>query len=562
MKKGADEIATVLAESGVNRVFSLSGNQIMPLYDAFLEPGIGIVHTRHESSAVFMAEAYAQFSGEPGVALVTAAPGFANALGALYSAKQSETPVILMSGDSPLASDGSGAFQEFDQSRAVQPFVKLTQRVTDISRFREQWSYCWLLAQSGVSGPIHLSLPFDVLNLVADVSHLKMSKISKNNSQESVDDTVRQEDVSAICQFLVQAARPLVLLGPSLCRPNLAGLREHLQQSLDVRPIGMESPRGLNDPVLGDIKSLCRQADRVLLLGKKPDFTIGFGSVEHFCEARFAAVISGEDNKQLVENNIGERCDYRSDASAREFAERLCEYASSTKAAGSVAVKNRKSWNNKLTNCLEQRPVFTRSSTKGALHPMQIAQSVQRAINLLASDDSGGASDAKPVLICDGGEFGQWAQAGVRVAQRMINGPSGAIGGSLACAVGAAAASPGSLIFVMLGDGTTGFYLAELETIAREGVPAIIIVGNDSCWNAEHQIQIDQYGESRAHSCELPAGLRYDEVACALGMAGAQIDSSKALDSALSSAVTRAASKRQATLLNVILEGQKAPKYN
>ena len=139
MIRGADRVTAVLANSGTDIVFSLSGNQIMPLYDACIEPAIRIVHTRHESAAVFMAEAYAQLSSRPGVALVTAAPGFANALGALYSASLSETPVILLSGDSPADLAGRGAFQEFDQCAAATPFVKSSQRVTDVSAFHKQW---------------------------------------------------------------------------------------------------------------------------------------------------------------------------------------------------------------------------------------------------------------------------------------------------------------------------------------------------------------------------------------------------------------------------------------
>jgi len=49
---GAEILTQAMRESGTSVVFSLSGNQIMPLYDACLEPGIRIVHVRHESAAV------------------------------------------------------------------------------------------------------------------------------------------------------------------------------------------------------------------------------------------------------------------------------------------------------------------------------------------------------------------------------------------------------------------------------------------------------------------------------------------------------------------------------
>ena len=62
----------------------------------------------HEGAAVYMAEAYAQMTGKIGVALVTAGPGLLNAVSALYSAAQSETPLLLISGDAARARHGEG----------------------------------------------------------------------------------------------------------------------------------------------------------------------------------------------------------------------------------------------------------------------------------------------------------------------------------------------------------------------------------------------------------------------------------------------------------------------
>ena len=114
--KGAELLVDTLAQAGVQRLFSLSGNQIMPVYDACIDAGISIVHVRHEAAAVHMADAWAQITGEPGVALVTAGPGFGNALSALFSARHSESPVLLLSGDSPIGADGDAPFQEMAQT--------------------------------------------------------------------------------------------------------------------------------------------------------------------------------------------------------------------------------------------------------------------------------------------------------------------------------------------------------------------------------------------------------------------------------------------------------------
>src|SRR5437868_825761 len=125
---GSQVVLTSLKRRGVRCIFSLSGNQVMPLYDACIDAGIRIVHVRHEAAAVFMADAWSQVTGEVGVAMLTAGPGLTNGIAPLYSASQSESPVLLISGDSPVAEDGMGAFQEMDQIAITRPLTKLSRR--------------------------------------------------------------------------------------------------------------------------------------------------------------------------------------------------------------------------------------------------------------------------------------------------------------------------------------------------------------------------------------------------------------------------------------------------
>ena len=99
-----------LVAAGVRHLFSLSGHQILSIY-ATVGRGLSIVHTRHEAAAVHMADAWGRLTEEPGVALVTAAPGHLNALSALYGALMAESPVVLLSGHAPLGQVGRGGFQ-------------------------------------------------------------------------------------------------------------------------------------------------------------------------------------------------------------------------------------------------------------------------------------------------------------------------------------------------------------------------------------------------------------------------------------------------------------------
>jgi acetolactate synthase-1/2/3 large subunit len=72
--RGADLLARSLAAAGARHLFALSGNHVMPVFDAALDAGLEIIHVRHEAAAVHMADAWGRLTGEPGIALVPAGP--------------------------------------------------------------------------------------------------------------------------------------------------------------------------------------------------------------------------------------------------------------------------------------------------------------------------------------------------------------------------------------------------------------------------------------------------------------------------------------------------------
>ncbi|MCJ7837922.1 MAG: thiamine pyrophosphate-dependent enzyme, partial [Burkholderiales bacterium] len=106
----------------------------------------------------------------------------------------------------------------------------------------------------------------------------------------------------------------------------------------------------------------------------------------------------------------------------------------------------------------------------------------------------------------------------------------------------------------VLGDGTIGFHISEFETGARRNLPFIAIVGNDSCWNAESQIQLREYGPERLIGCAL-SGARYDLAVAGLGGHGEYVTDLADLDAALS----RAVESGKVACVNVAIEGWPAP---
>jgi acetolactate synthase-1/2/3 large subunit len=162
--RGADLVVAALAAAGIRHLFSLSGNQILSVYDATIGRDIRIIHTRHEAAAVHMADAWGRLREEPGVALVTAGPGHMNALSALYGALMAESPVVLLSGHAPAGQAGRGAFQEMDQAGAAAPVTKASWVAKDASRLGEDIALALELALHSRPGPVHVSLPGDLLD--------------------------------------------------------------------------------------------------------------------------------------------------------------------------------------------------------------------------------------------------------------------------------------------------------------------------------------------------------------------------------------------------------------
>ena len=531
--RGADHIARTLEQAGARILFALSGNHIMPIFDAVLQTDIKIVHARHEAAAVHMADAWARLTGECGFALVTGGPGHSNAVSALYTARAAEAPLVLLSGHAAVGELGRGAFQEMAQAQVAKPLTKASWMVTSARELHGDLLRAVDIATSGRPGPVHLSLPFDLLEAQSHEDAVAAPTVSWRRPLSSL-----SED--ALVQALSSAARPVVLAGPLLCQPCAGDLLKRLATALEVPAIGMESPRGLNDPSLGAFGEVLGQADLVVLLGKPHDFTLRFAEPPFVnADCKFVVIDPDVDMIDRVIREKGDRVLLSVVADVRASAERLC--------AGANPAGRHAGWRQEVMEAVAFRPPEwkTIASLPGEkLHAVELCRAVQPTIE----------SRPRAVLVCDGGEIGQWAQSLVRCPDRIINGVAGSIGAAVPFAIGVAAAEPGRPVVAISGDGAFGFHMAEFDTAVRYGLRFVAVVGNDAAWNAEHQIQLRAYGPQRAHGCQL-LPTRYDEVVRALGGHGELVASVDELAPALE----RAFASGKPACVNVLVRQVAAP---
>lgn len=530
--RAADLLAETLRRAGVRVVFGLSGNQVLPVFDACLSSGIRIVHVRHEAGAVHMADAWAQVTGETGVALVAAGPGFANSLSPLYSARRAESPVLLLSGDSPASQDGGGAFQELTQTSMSSPLAKVALRPKRADEVGRMAARAICAALSGRPGPAHIALPMDLLN--EDVS-TAVPRVPSRRKRE-----LPEGEAAKIIRMVRRARRPLALTGPALSASRSGERIAALESALDAPVIPMESPRGVNDPSLGAFAEILPRADLLMLVGKAPDFSVGF--LNEAMLAQSAQFIILDPDPVILSRGrrlLGGRLATMFQAAADLAADSLIRVAH--KIGG-----KKSSWRSEAKSAMSFRGRVSTKAGKG-IHPRRICASAQKVLNRAV----------RPMLVCDGGEFGQWAQAFCVAPTRIINGLAGGVGGALCHALGAKIARPDSTVVVMAGDGAAGFYFSEFDTAVRENAPLTAVVGNDCCWNAERQIQLRTYGAARTVGCDLSPTARYDTVAAGFGGFGERIRAAKDLDGAFS----RAMASNLPACLNIEMFGAPAPVF-
>ncbi|HEU5314787.1 MAG TPA: thiamine pyrophosphate-binding protein [Chloroflexota bacterium] len=522
--RGADLVAQALAAAGVRRVFSLSGNQVLSLYDALDRAGIAIIHTRHEGAAVHMADGHARLTGEVGVALVTAATGHANALGALAMAESGETPLVLLSGHAPYGK--AGAFQQMDQERLARPITHWAATASSADQLPALLETAFARACAARPGPVSLNLPVDVLEAAAPASSapsapsalLDPAHASDSPWPDNTDDASAAAALAPsfreIASRLRAAARPLILAGPSASRPALHAALQELCAHTRLPLVIVDHPRGLTDPALGRAAHALPDADCVLLFGKTQDYRLGYG----------AALASGATLLQ-IDPSPEELGRYRP-AAVGLLSDLL---PAATHLLAAARALDPTPWPATDWTAHVQRLVDTPVAPDGAalavpdspdaLHPWRVLDALAELLDQRERDGR------DVCLVIDGGEFGQWARARLaprlrrEVGRHLVNEPSGTIGYAVPFAIAARLARPDATVIAIAGDGAFGFYAMELETAARAGAPILALVGNDAAWGTERHLQRARYGSHRTIATDLlPA--RYDLLAQSLGGEG------------------------------------------
>lgn len=274
---GGELLARTLQAAGVDTIFALHGGHLESFYRGCLNNDIRLVDFRHESSAGHAAEGYARTTGKLGVCVITAGPGFTNAMTAILNAQLDSIPTLFIIGAPPLREDQTNALQGgFDQIAAVTPMAKFAHRITNTERIPELTALAIRKAMTGRRGAVVLELPIDVLHMRAHPDDVRPALGLHIQPRPAP----HPAEVRAAIALLQQSQRPVIIVGGearfSDCRDDLVALAETTRIPVFSNARGMgvfPSDHLLNGQIIGNLALLGDQRpDAALLLGTRFGF--------------------------------------------------------------------------------------------------------------------------------------------------------------------------------------------------------------------------------------------------------------------------------------------------
>ncbi|MFF2852548.1 thiamine pyrophosphate-binding protein [Streptomyces sp. NPDC058001] len=525
----AHAVATFLARSGVLRIYGLTGSHIKPLWDEATRAGLRVIDVRHEAAAVHMAQADAELTGEPAVAVVTTGPGLANAVPGIAAAHQARVPVLILSALPPSAQLGLGALEELDQAGLVRSITRLAGTVRHPRQLLPflQASFEAAVGAEAPPGPAFLDFPTDVLR--GETTWSRAEQISgAPRALRPIAPT--PEAIDAAAAAIRTSRRPVVISGrgaraaqPALSRFLATSGALYLDTPESRGLVADDHPAyvpAMRSAVMGG-------ADTVITVGRRLDFALAYGSNAAFPAATFIRI--GRHGEELTANRVGDVQVHADTGRALELlaASDIAPDAPDTGWLQDIRDRNarrRKRW--------ADRARAEPTGPDGAIHPNALISVINETL---------AGADQAPIVIADGGDTLSFARVGLTPPPRLDTGTFGLLGVGVPFAIAASLLHPDRTVLALIGDGAFGFNAMELDTARRTGARPIFVISNNSAWNIERLDHVANYTANPRFNTELP-GCRYDQLARSLGMHAQRVTSLDRLAPALHEAIAHAPS--------------------
>jgi len=473
---GAEALVRMLQLYGVKHVFGLCGDTSLPFYDALARLDHGITHvlTRDERSAAYMADGYARIARRPGVCEGPSGGGATYILPGVVEANESSIPVLAITTDIATTSRGRYTLTELDQAALFRPLTKwngVANAANDIPRLLRA---AFSAMNSGRSGAAHLSLPFDAQKGAVEAGEVWADPaLATYPARRSGADP---QDVERAAALLTSMANKLVIVGGGVVLSGAeAELAEFAQKAGAMVATTISGQGSLAETdaacvgVIGsnggtpETREVVEMAELIIFIGCRA------GSVtterrRHPAPGR-TRVIQIDVDPAVIGANYAVDVGLAGDARLvlRQLigaldGQTMFEMPSRLNLAAVAAAKARK------------RDAFMQLalSNERPIRPERVVHELRQAL----PDNA--------IVVADPGTpcpyFSAYFEIRSTGRRFFSNRAHGALGYSMAAAVGAHLADPAVPVVAVMGDGSFGFTVGELETIVRLRIPLVMVV--------------------------------------------------------------------------------------
>jgi acetolactate synthase-1/2/3 large subunit len=521
---GGRLLIRALKAHGIDRLFTIPGAPLFPIYEGCLNEGVEVIAGRHESALIHVAEGWSRATGKPSVMLASPGPGHANSMPGISIAFAECTPVILISGIDVMTNLGKGGRQELPQVEMASPITKWAALLSNGKRIPEYVAKAFRVATNGMPGPVHISITADTISGLFDVDEGSIPASIHTHATAAAQ--AESAFIEQALDLLGTAERPLIIAGAAAFWSHSADVLQQFIELTKIPLMTVEQARGMipdNHPycfgdgygTVNQAAQLEDRADVIMVLGDRIDCAFAYGS----CFGPAKVIHICPDPDEIGKNHrieIGAACD------PRAVTVQLLEAAQSRQwnepAAWVETLRE-----TRRDQALRAQKMAATPSTEPGVHPARIALEVE---NML---------DDQSILAFDGGDFSSWARycttarrSGGWLASTVL----GHLGVGLPYAMGARMAFPESKTVVLTGDGALGFSVMEFETAVRYRIPIVIVVANDAAYGVEVYYQQKWFGPDRVVGTEL-TNTRWDLLAESIGGHGEYVDAPEQLRPAL-----------------------------
>jgi len=475
--RGGSLLARALKEKGIDKVFTLAGGFCNPALEGMMECQMSVINCPHEQVAGHLADGHARITRKPAVCLV-GPEGFANAVPAMLEAWGERSPVIFITGSSTQKRQGSGGFKEIDDVAIAAPLTKYSVSINDGERISEFVDRAWTAATTGYPGPVHISLPVDIMfssfAIDAGLDERPYNRKPRPIPRAWPDPS----SLSRVLELVQKAERPMIIGGHGIWWSGAEKLLETAGKTLQMPIFNVPYHQKLlgeeNEAYMGladfhqyhPSKPAIHESDLILMIGGRLDNQMNFGNAPFFPKTTTLVCINGS-SEELGYNRAA---DYVLLSDPGAFLEELTCLNRKWSSWFELQKTRRADWVAEWSERIAKETVEDQR-----IHPLKLSLDVQAEM---------GENDW---LVFDGGNTHFWSEIAVNIAgwkgQKlggiMHPGNYSLLGVGVSFGISAKNMHPDKNVVVISGDGAFLSGGLSIEVAFQEGLPITVVIDNN-----------------------------------------------------------------------------------